>query len=646
MHPEIIVLRTNCNNLFVSKRMLFILLPFMLLYNQIQATTPIYLTEKSQIYVIDSSNFQEWNPINKTVLAPTSKFFRNKNTKLSSWYTFKITNGSKTSIEWYLVSYNYSVNVIDLIAISDGGQTEEFHFRDTINIYDRIIKHKQPVFKVSLKANETKTYYLRLKNESTYNYVFALYSHEKFSSHFFIEYIEFGIFYGFILFVLIYSLIYYTLLQEKVVLFYSLFIFAQFIFMLFRDGNGLFLIPNYTEHADLIKNISRAFLSITMLLYTTYFLKIPAKSKLFKSIVVLIILRVVYTLFMLNDTTDYTYHIEFAIILFCTYLSIRSYKDNADTRYMALGLILLGLSYFLYYESIIITKSYSSFGFFALYFGVAGECIFTTLALTERFKRIKIESFRQIQMNKELEELVEKRTEFIAVQNKLLEERSNELNLFLYSVSHDLKGPLKTIEGLCNIGSRDLNTNHIEIYDLIRQKLKNLESNISDLNVVTKIKNETLPKVQIDFDSIRVEIEERFRFYEGFASINIGFSNNLKRPYYADLFSVKCIYQNIFENALKYRDTNKKSEIIITVNEIGDNVELKIEDNGQGIPQQIMPKIFEMFYRGNEGSKDDTGLGLFIVSLAVSRLKGTISVESTEHIATTFTILLPFDTDK
>jgi len=619
---------------------------FMLLCNYAQATTPIYLTEKKQVYIIDSSNFQEWNPVNKTAISPTSKFFRNKNPRISSWYTFKITNETKAASEWYLVSYNYSINVIDLIAVSDAGQTEEYHFRDTISIYDRIIKHKQPVFKVSLKANETKTYYLRLKNESPYNYVFALYSHENFSSHFFIEYIEYGIFYGFILFVLIYSLIYYTLLQEKVVLFYCLFIFSQFIFMLFRDGNGLFLIPNYPEYADLIKNISRALLSITMLLYTTYFLKIPAKSTLFKSIVVIMILRMIYALLMLNDTTEYTYHIEFAIILFCTYLSIRSYKDNADTRYMALGLVLLGLSYFLYYESIIISRSYSSFGFFALYFGVAGECIFMTLALTERFKRIKIDSFRQIQMNKELEELVEKRTEFIAVQNKLLEERSNELNLFLYSVSHDLKGPLKTIEGLCNIGSHDSNTNHIEIYDLIRQKLKNLESNISDLNVVTKIKNEALPKVQIDFDAIRREIEDRFRFYDGFASIRIHFSNKLVRPYFADLFSVKCIYQNIFENALKYRDANKKSVIMVTVKEIGDNVELKIEDNGQGISEKIMPKIFDMFYRGNERSKDDTGLGLFIVNLAVSRLNGTISVESTEDVGTSFTILLPFDNDK
>lgn len=637
---------TNKNFVFL-KWVLILFVQVLILNNPIQATTPIYLTEKTDVYVIDSSHFQEWNPINKTASAPTYKFFRNENTRLSSWYTFKITNSTKTSIEWYLVSYNYSINLIDLIAVSDAGQTEEYHFSDTISVYNRIIKHKQPVFQVSLKANETKTYYIRIKNESTYNYVFALYSHENFLSHFFIEYIEFGVFYGFVFFVFIYSLIYYGLLREKVVLFYCLFVFSQLVFMLFRDGNGLFLLPAYPEYADLIKNISRAFLSVTMLLYTTYFLKIPPKSILFKAIVIIMILRIIYSLIMLGDTTEYTYHIEFFIILLCIYLSIRSFKENSDTRYMVVGLVLLGTSYLIYYQSIIITRSYSSVGFFALYYGVAAECIFMTLALTERFKRLRVESFKQVQMNKALEGMVEKRTEEIAIQNKLLEERSDELNLFLYSVSHDLKGPLKTIEGLCNIGAHDSTTDHNEIFNLIKRKLKNLESNISDLNVVTKLKNEALPKVQIDFDSVREEMEDRFQFYEGFDSIHIKYINNLIRPYFSDLFSIKCIYQNIFENALKYRDLNKKSEIIIKINETTDgNVEIKISDNGVGISEEILPKIFEMFYRGNEKSKDDTGLGLFIVSLAVLRLNGVISVESIEHVGTTFTIVLPYDTGK
>ena len=608
-----------------------------------QAEETIQLIDPNQVYLIDSSYFRGWDPIHNKKISPQTLFFKNENTELDSWYTFKISNPGAEAIEWYMVSYNYGIDKIDFISVDESDKREEYFFKDTTSVYQRTIRHKQPVFFITLKPGETKTYYLSIKNETTYNFVFAIYSHQKFFTHFFMEYILYGIFYGFLLFVLLYSLIHYFLLRERLVLFYCLLIFSQFVHMLFRDGNGLFLLLDYSEYADLIKNISRGILSICLLMYTTYFLRIDPKRKLFKFIIALIIFRVLYMGIMLRDTTMLTFHIEMFFILFCTYITIRSYKKNKDTRYMAIGLILLSISYSIFYCSVLIVWQPLTFvGFFAIYYGVAGQCVFMTLALTERYKRLKLESFKQLQMNKELEEMVIKRTELIALQNTQLEERSEELNLFLYSASHDLKGPLKTIEGLCNIGMTDKNVSHPEIYNLIKNKLKNLESNISDLNLVTKLKNEDASGVKIDFDTVHSEILERFRFYEGFSEMSIQYSNSLKVDLWADLFSIKCIYQNIFENALKYRDVHKKSQLIIHVSEANGFVELKIQDNGLGISEQVKPKIFEMFYRGNEKSSDDTGLGLFIVKLAVDKLNAAIAVESKENLGTTFIISIPF----
>ncbi len=612
-----------------------------------QAKPSIQLIDPEHVYVIDSSYFQGWDPVKKKTFDTHRLFFKNEQVDVDSWYTFQVTNPGNESIEWYMVSYNYGIDKIDLISVDDEGRELEYLFRDTTSVYQRTIQHKQPVFFIRLKPGQTKTYYLNINNETSYNYVFAIYSHQKFFTHFFMEYILYGLFYGFLLFVLLYSLMHYILLREKVVLFYCLLIASQFVHMLFRDGNGLFLLLDYTEHADLIKNISRTFLCISLLMYTTYFLKIDVKSRLFKFSVALIVFRIIYMFVMLRDTTMLTFHIEMFFILFCTYLAIKSYKKNKDTRYMAIGLIILSISYFIFYCSInIVSPLLTAVGFFAIYYGVAGQCIFMTLALTERFKRLKLESYKQQQMNKELEQMVEKRTELIAVQNKQLEERSEELNLFLYSASHDLKGPLKTIEGLCNIGITDTEISHPEIYGLIKKKLKNLESNISDLNLVTKLKNENLPEVKIDFDAIHAEIVERFRFYEGFSELNIHYTNTFKSSLYADLFSVKCIYQNIFENALKYRDSAKGPELNITISEANGFAVLNIQDNGLGISEKVKPKIFEMFYRGNEKSQDDTGLGLFIVKLAVEKLQGRIEVESEEAMGTSFTIFIPLIKNK
>jgi len=632
--------------LYVTRLYVFFLL-FCVLSFTVHAAKTIQLTNNDHVYEIDSSYFQKWDPVANKAYSSGTLFFTNEHPHTDSWYTFKISNPGNNYIEWYMVSYNYGIDQIDLISVDESGREQEYFFRDTTSVYQRNIQHKQPVFFIVLKPGETKTYYLNIKNETTFNYVFAIYSHQKFFTHFFMEYILYGIFYGFLLFVLLYSLIHYVLLRERLVLFYSLLIFSQFVHMLFRDGNGLFLLTDYSEYSDLIRNVSRGAQSICLLMYTTYFLKINFKRKLFKFVIALIIFRIFYIVIMRHDTTMLTFHIEMFFILFCTYMAIRSYKKNKDTRYMAIGLIILSVSYSIFYCSILIVWPPLTFvGFFAIYYGVAGQCVFMTLALTERYKRLKLESFKQLQMNKDLEEMVEKRTELIGLQNKELEERSAELNLFLYSASHDLKGPLKTIEGLCNIGMEDASVAHPEIYTLIKKKLKNLESNISDLNLVTKLKNEDLPEVKIDFDSIHAEIIERFQFYEGFSEMHIQYTNTLTKDLYADLFSVKCIYQNIFENALKYRDTNKNSEVFIRISEVNDSVEVKIQDNGVGIPEAIKPKIFDMFYRGNEKSRDDTGLGLFIVRLAVNRLHASISVESNEGVGTAFTILIPLKRSK
>ena len=78
-----------------------------------------------------------------------------------------------------------------------------------------------------------------------------------------------------------------------------------------------------------------------------------------------------------------------------------------------------------------------------------------------------------------------------------------------------------------------------------------------------------------------------------------------------------------------------------TASTSSDQITLVLEDNGIGISSQHLPRIFEMFYRATESSKG-SGLGLYIVQEAVSRLQGTITVSSVEREGTRFTITLPF----
>lgn len=312
---------------------------------------------------------------------------------------------------------------------------------------------------------------------------------------------------------------------------------------------------------------------------------------------------------------------------------------------MIIGLLLLTISYIIYYISVVSISSLSAFGFFVLYYGIALESIFMTMALTERFKRLKLENAVTQQMNNKLELEVQKRTYLIEEKNKQLEEKSDELNLFLYSASHDLRGPLKTIDGLCNLGLTDEAGDSKQLFSLIKKKLLNLESNISDLNSVTKIQNQSLPHSRIDFDMIHSTIVERFVGSSGLQHVEINYSKNIREPFISDEFSIKSIYQNIFENALKYKEHNRNLVIQISiVDHKSDYVRISFKDNGMGIPPSILPKIFNMFYRGNIESKDDTGLGLYIVKKAITKLDGTIDVVSKDGEGTEFTIVLPRST--
>lgn len=609
-----------------------------------EAIAPVVLDNLKAIKMLDSSNSLSLNITTNEQTHLKTRNFNNTNHKKSYWYTFNVSNPTNTSINYFLVSYNYSIDEIDLIKVNKGRDELQI-FRDTTNIYHRNIVHKQPVFNIHLEPFETATYKLRLKNESSYYFEFAFYSPEEFASSFFFEYLIFGIFYGFILYVIIYNLFYYSLFKEQVILFYCLFLFSQVINMLFRDGTGLFLLPDYSAYTEIIKNISRCTMGVFLMLFTyTYFKSVIPKS-VYKWFIIIIILRIAYTIIMRRETTLFTFHFELFTFLFCTFWSIYSYKkENSDSKFMIIGIIILTSCYLLFYLSVVVSSTLSAVGFFGLYYGIALESIFMTLAIGECIKRIKIEHSLTLQLNTDLELQVKNRTLLIQEKNNLLEEKSEELNLFLYSASHDLKGPLKTIEGLCNIGLYEKDSDieeGKELFKLIKKKLLNLESNIADLNTYTKIQDTSTEVTEINFDTLHNAILERFVENNNYNNSTIQLKNELQKPFISDSFAVKSIYQNIFENALKYSSPERDLILNITIEDLTSHIKINFKDNGVGIPEDIQPKIFNMFYRGNINSKNDTGLGLYIVKKALTKIGGAITVASKENIGTTFEIILP-----
>jgi signal transduction histidine kinase len=101
------------------------------------------------------------------------------------------------------------------------------------------------------------------------------------------------------------------------------------------------------------------------------------------------------------------------------------------------------------------------------------------------------------------------------------------------------------------------------------------------------------------------------------------------------------IFRNIVSNAIKYADNTKEINTIdINIKINKKEAIISIKDNGIGISKDVLPKIFEMFYRGSELSKG-SGIGLNLVGQSVDKMGGKIDVNSTLGKGTEFIVRLP-----
>jgi signal transduction histidine kinase len=111
--------------------------------------------------------------------------------------------------------------------------------------------------------------------------------------------------------------------------------------------------------------------------------------------------------------------------------------------------------------------------------------------------------------------------------------------------------------------------------------------------------------------------------------------------FYSDPWRISEIFRNLISNAIKYRQTESiKSEVDIRVHVDHLRADIVFADNGIGIDESNLSKIFEMFYRATEQS-DGSGIGLYIVKNAVDKLGGQINVSSKPFHGTRFSIVLP-----
>jgi signal transduction histidine kinase len=229
-------------------------------------------------------------------------------------------------------------------------------------------------------------------------------------------------------------------------------------------------------------------------------------------------------------------------------------------------------------------------------------------------------------------------------QNDELIKINKELDSFVYSVSHNLRAPLMSVLGLINLVQLE-NRKNDDVLDsylmMMRQSIHKLDETLKEILEYSRNARTQLRISQVDIEKTIEESLDRMKFIDGSDTLRKSIRIPSNAPFYTDAYRLSVIMNNVVSNAIKYRDgTKSESWFDIEANVTDGQLHLVFSDNGIGIGQAHLPRIFEMFFRATEKS-DGAGLGLYIVRETVDKLGGDIAIESTAATGTVISIMLP-----
>lgn len=225
--------------------------------------------------------------------------------------------------------------------------------------------------------------------------------------------------------------------------------------------------------------------------------------------------------------------------------------------------------------------------------------------------------------------------------NEIIEKKNDELDSFFYRISHDLKGPIASMLGLYNLVRLEIrDETALGYFELYQSQLVRINNIVTDLINLTRMNHEGLAKARINFRMLVDDCILSYHYLANFRKIRFTKQIDDDIRYTSELPIVNTILQNLIENAIKYQRSESEPYVGIFIRQVDDHVQIRVEDNGQGIREQDRSRIFDMFFRANEGIQG-TGLGLYILKRAVERLNGRVTVNSEINVGSVFEILLP-----
>lgn len=226
-------------------------------------------------------------------------------------------------------------------------------------------------------------------------------------------------------------------------------------------------------------------------------------------------------------------------------------------------------------------------------------------------------------------------------QNKRIKMVNAAMDRFLYSVSHEFRTPICNGLGLINL----LRNNHdederMDILNKLEYSIRNLDELLQNIGIFSEIATHESTPVNVDIQQVFNHCLDQMKSVTGRESVQVNLKLERYDPFIADKRRLSIILTNLISNGIKFRDPRKKSfvDVVISINQ--KSATIQVRDNGIGIKEDVLDKIFDVFYTTHE-IQVGHGLGLYMVREIVNKLGGTIDVKSQLNIGTTISVTLP-----
>jgi light-regulated signal transduction histidine kinase (bacteriophytochrome) len=225
-----------------------------------------------------------------------------------------------------------------------------------------------------------------------------------------------------------------------------------------------------------------------------------------------------------------------------------------------------------------------------------------------------------------------------------LEVANKELEAFSYSVSHDLRAPLRAVHGFTKILKEDyykiLDDEGRRICEVVSSSATQMSELIDDLLSFSRIGRSNLNPSLLNMEAMAKSIAEELVNQQNIKGIK--FSIGKLDDTYGDSNLLRHVWNNLISNAIKYSSKQSLPKISITSRKEGNSFVYIIKDNGVGFDMQYANKLFGVFQRlHSETDFEGNGVGLAIVQRIINRHGGKVWAEAEIDKGATFSFSLP-----